>query len=139
MALMKEFFFPNLLILADYGVGNGNQLQDSFLENPTDRGAWQAGKESGMSEWLNTRELTKCISYHYKWLLCNRSTQSIPVGVLFDYKLLTFTSRSGKLVEFLMNGIIVEHLTKHNLFADEQYDLRNGKSCQPIKLSSVEW
>ena len=38
-----------------------------------------------------------------------------------------------------MNGIIVEHLTKHDLFADEQYDLRNGKSCQPIKLSSVEW
>lgn len=33
---MKEFFFPNLLILADYGVGNGNQLQDSYLENSTD-------------------------------------------------------------------------------------------------------
>ena len=24
------------------GKGNGNPLQDSFLENPVDRGAWQA-------------------------------------------------------------------------------------------------
>ena len=24
------------------GEGNGNALQDSWLENPTDRGAWQA-------------------------------------------------------------------------------------------------
>ena len=47
---MKEFFFPNLLILADYGVGNGNQLQDSFLENPMDREAWQASIESDMAE-----------------------------------------------------------------------------------------
>ena len=47
---MKEFFFPNLLILADYGVENCNQVQDSFLENPTDRGAWQASKELDMTE-----------------------------------------------------------------------------------------
>ena len=24
------------------GVGNGNSLQDAYLENPIDRGAWQA-------------------------------------------------------------------------------------------------
>ena len=47
---MKEFFFPNLLILADYGVENGNQLKNSFLENPMDRGAWQASKELDMTE-----------------------------------------------------------------------------------------
>ena len=36
------------------GEGNGNPLQDSCLENPTDRGAWQAivhgvPKESDMA------------------------------------------------------------------------------------------
>lgn len=48
-------------------------------------------------------------------LLCNRSTQNIPLEALFHYRLLAFTSRSGKLVEFVMNGIIVEHLGKRNL------------------------
>ena len=42
------------------GVGNGNPLQHSCLENPMDRGAWwatvQGGlKESGRAEWLSTR------------------------------------------------------------------------------------
>ena len=36
------------------GEGNGNSLQYSFLENPMDRGAWQASpqghKESDMTE-----------------------------------------------------------------------------------------
>ena len=41
------------------GGGNGNALQYSCLENPTDRGSWQATvhggcKESDMAEWLNT-------------------------------------------------------------------------------------
>ena len=30
------------------GVGNGNTLQDSCLENPTDRGAWQAIESMGL-------------------------------------------------------------------------------------------
>ena len=43
--------------------GNGYILQYSCLENPMDRGAWQATyipwgcKESDMSEWLNTAHL----------------------------------------------------------------------------------
>ena len=40
------------------GEGNGNLLQHSCLENPTDRGAWHAmvwgHKELGMTEQLNT-------------------------------------------------------------------------------------
>ena len=40
------------------GKGNGSSLQDSCLENPTDRGAWTATvhgvtKESNMTDWLN--------------------------------------------------------------------------------------
>ena len=37
------------------GEGNGNPLQYSFLENPMDRGAWQAADhgvaESDMTDW----------------------------------------------------------------------------------------
>ena len=40
------------------GGGNGNTLQYSCLENPTDRGAWQVQsmglQESDMTEWLST-------------------------------------------------------------------------------------
>ena len=35
------------------GVGNGNALQYSCLENPMDRGAWQGCKESDTNEQLN--------------------------------------------------------------------------------------
>ena len=39
------------------GEGNGNALQYSNLENPTDGGAWQAAvhgvTESDMTEWLH--------------------------------------------------------------------------------------
>ena len=40
------------------GGGNGNPLQDSCLENPKDKGAWQATvhgvtKQSDMTEQLN--------------------------------------------------------------------------------------
>ena len=40
------------------GEGNGKQLQYSYLENPLDRGAWQAivhgvTRESGMTKQLN--------------------------------------------------------------------------------------
>ena len=35
--------------------GNGNPLQDSYLENPTDRGAWQesAGSQRVRHDWAN--------------------------------------------------------------------------------------
>ena len=31
--------------------GNGNPLQDSFLENPTDKGPWQATVHQGTYSW----------------------------------------------------------------------------------------
>ena len=44
------------------GKGNGNPLQDSFLRNPMDRGAWQAtvhgvAKESDTTEQQNNNDL----------------------------------------------------------------------------------
>ena len=46
-------------------VGNGNPLQDSCLENPMDRGAWQAmvhggRKESDRTECLNRQADKRC-------------------------------------------------------------------------------
>ena len=35
----------------DHGEGNGNPLQYSFLENPTDRGAWQATVHEVTKSW----------------------------------------------------------------------------------------
>ena len=35
----------------DPGEGNGNPLQDSFLENPTDKGPWQATVHQGIYSW----------------------------------------------------------------------------------------
>ena len=40
------------------GVGNGNALQDSCLENPMDRGAWRGHKE------LNTTEAAEHACTH---------------------------------------------------------------------------
>ena len=44
------------------GGGNGNSLQYSYLENPRDRGAWQAtvhevAKELDMTEQLNSNTI----------------------------------------------------------------------------------
>ena len=48
------------------GKGNGNPLQYSFLENSTDRGAWQAPrpwghKESDMTEHTQKILKSKCL------------------------------------------------------------------------------
>ena len=48
------------------GEGNGNPLQYSCLENPTDRGAWRAAvhgdcQESNTSEQLNTTTWCSCL------------------------------------------------------------------------------
>ena len=34
------------------GGGEGNPLQYSYLENPTDRGAWQATVHGIVKEWI---------------------------------------------------------------------------------------
>ena len=58
------------------GKGNGNPLQDSFLRNPMDRGAWQAtvhgvAKESDTTEQQNNNDLgssTKtCLLFNSWW------------------------------------------------------------------------
>ena len=55
------------------GVGNGNPLQYSCLENSVDRGAWQArsmgGKESDVTEHAHTlsHNQNSYISYYPKY------------------------------------------------------------------------
>ena len=43
------------------GEGNGNPLQYSWLENPVDRGAWQATVNGGHKESNTTERLTHTI------------------------------------------------------------------------------
>ena len=50
-----RFHTKNILkSVKENGVGNGNPLQYSCLENSMDRGAWWGREESGTAEWLST-------------------------------------------------------------------------------------
>ena len=61
------------------GGGHGTALQDSCLENPMDRGAWQATIHS-VTE-LDTTEMTHCTaemaSHHFCQIICSVS-HSVP-------------------------------------------------------------
>ena len=54
------------------GVGNGNPLQYSCLENSMDRGAWQAAvygipkSWTQLSDWAHTHTCYLCSHYHYQ-------------------------------------------------------------------------
>ena len=47
------------------GEGNGNPLQYSYLENPMDRGAWQATVHSGRKK-SDTTQVTQHTGRHVK-------------------------------------------------------------------------
>ena len=47
------------------GEGHGNPLQYSCLENPMDRGAWQARAHGGSKELGTTEQLTLCFRHDY--------------------------------------------------------------------------
>ena len=44
-----------------FGVGNGNPLQDSFLKNSIDRGAWRATVYRVAKSWI---QLHTCMHVH---------------------------------------------------------------------------
>ena len=74
------------------GEGNGNPLQDSWLGNPMDRGAWRAtvhgvAKESDMTEQLNHKQDTTL------WGLC---IFPIPTITLQDSHYLYFIEQETK-------------------------------------------
>ena len=46
----QEVWIQSLVQGRSAGGGHGNPLQDSFLENPMDRGAWQAAGPRGCQE-----------------------------------------------------------------------------------------
>ena len=52
------------------GGGNGNPLQCSCLENPMDRGAWEATVQSHKRTWLSTEhtQYLKCSCNSSNWL-----------------------------------------------------------------------
>ena len=71
------------LPLSTPGVGNGNPLQYSCLENPTDRGAWwitvHGIAESNMTEWTHTYTHTPLSTSMWKQLiLIQHSVFSVP-------------------------------------------------------------
>ena len=76
-------------------VGNGNPLKDSCLEDPTDRGAWQAAvhrvAELDTTERLSMHTLlgrgneliTECLLMHWaamqiEWILCEDALLFLP-------------------------------------------------------------
>ena len=46
------------------GEGNGNPLQYPCLENPTDRGAWQATVHGVANSWTQLSDFTFTLVYH---------------------------------------------------------------------------
>ena len=64
---MQETGVPSLGGEDPLGEGNGNPLQYSCLENPMDRGAWQAYSPWGRKELDTTERLTLLhFLYFYK-------------------------------------------------------------------------
>ena len=55
------------------GGGHGNPLQYSFLENPVDRGAWQATVHGVAKSWTRLKQLSTawhiCLVAHSRGLL----------------------------------------------------------------------
>ena len=47
------------------GGGHGNPLQSSCLENPMDRGAWQAIVHKVAKSWTQLKQLSTCKIYIY--------------------------------------------------------------------------
>ena len=45
------------------GEGNGNPLQYSCLENPMDKGAWQATVHGVAKSWIHLKSLSTCRIY----------------------------------------------------------------------------
>ena len=60
-----------------FGEGNGNPLQCSCLENPMDRGAWQATVHGVME----SRTRLKRLSMHFYYLLCLTETEFLDNAV----------------------------------------------------------
>ena len=47
------------------GEGNGYPLQYSCLENPMDRGAWQATVHGATESWTRNTETTERLHFHF--------------------------------------------------------------------------
>ena len=52
------------------GGGNGNPLQYSCLENPKDRGAWQAKIHRATQSWIQLKRLSMCAYCNFKKWNC---------------------------------------------------------------------
>ena len=55
-----------------------------------------------------------------------------------NYRPISLTSVPGKILEKLICGEIVDHMTKNNLFSSEQHGFISGKSCTTQLLKFLE-
>ena len=55
-----------------------------------------------------------------------------------NYRPISLTSVSGKLMERLVRNTIVEHMTSNNLFSESQHSFLKGKSCVTQLLEYLE-
>ena len=58
-------------LLRSPGGGHGNPLQDSCLENPMDRGAWQAQVHRVTKSWVQLKQLSMHTHKKPKWKQTN--------------------------------------------------------------------
>ena len=71
--------------------GNGNPLQNSYLKNPTDRGAWRAtvhgiAKSWTRLKWLSTHTCIVCVCLYFIYLLF-----TLFLKIFFDDHFLKFS------------------------------------------------
>ena len=90
-----------------HGGGRGNPLQYSHLENPTDRGAWQATvhRVTKSQTWLKQLSMHACNRYTHicSWPLKNtdlNGTGSLVHGFFFFNKVCTIVLHNPRLAEF---------------------------------------
>ena len=65
LSAIQETEFRSLGQEESPGEGNGNPLQHSCLEKPTNRGAWQATVHGVAKSWTQTEQLTLSLYFHF--------------------------------------------------------------------------
>ena len=96
------------------GGGHGNRLQYSCLENPMDRGAWQATDYSITKSWTQLKWLSMHSSYSFMHIginFHNKFPQNIFINILFHIVLRKHSSKCNQQMFSVLKYLF--WITKH--------------------------